>query len=105
MPRGFVHFVGVAAVAAAFGLSVYVVADPLRRSVPRLAAERLERGRVQAGRYTWIEIGGFKAELAFRLDTLSAVMILIVTFVGTLIHLYSTGYMEHDDRPPRTSAT
>ncbi|HEY0190747.1 MAG TPA: NADH-quinone oxidoreductase subunit L [Kofleriaceae bacterium] len=48
--------------------------------------------------FPWIEVGAFKAQLAFRLDTLSAVMILIVTFVGTLIHIYSTGYMAHDPR-------
>jgi NADH-quinone oxidoreductase subunit L len=46
--------------------------------------------------YTWLQVGTFKAELAFRLDTLSAVMILIVTFVGGWIHIYSTGYMAHD---------
>jgi NADH-quinone oxidoreductase subunit L len=48
--------------------------------------------------YTWIEVGRLKLELAFRLDTLSAVMILIVTFVGLLIHIYSAGYMAHDPR-------
>jgi NADH-quinone oxidoreductase subunit L len=48
--------------------------------------------------YTWIEVGSLKVELAFRLDTLSAVMILLVTFVGTLIHIYSTGYMANDPR-------
>ena len=46
--------------------------------------------------YTWIEVGSFKAQLAFRLDTLSAVMILIVTFIGSLIHIYSTGYMHNE---------
>jgi NADH-quinone oxidoreductase subunit L len=48
--------------------------------------------------YTWIEVGSFKVELAFRLDTLSAVMIMIITFVGTLIHIYSTGYMHGEKR-------
>ena len=43
--------------------------------------------------YTWIEVGTFKVELAFHLDTLSAVMILMITGVGSLIHIYSTGYM------------
>src|SRR3569623_304899 len=46
--------------------------------------------------WSWLEVGGFKAELAFRLDSLSAVMILIITFVGTWIHIYSMGYMAHD---------
>ena len=55
----------------------------------------------QTGGYTqtawnWLEVGSFKAPLALHLDSLSAVMILIITFVGTWIHIYSTGYMAHD---------
>ena len=52
--------------------------------------------------YTWIGAGvgseAFSAELAFLLDPLSAVMILVVTGVGSLIHIYSVGYMEDDHR-------
>ncbi len=52
--------------------------------------------------YTWIGAGvgasALSAEVAFRLDPLSAVMILIVTFVGLMIHIYSIGYMEDDHR-------
>ncbi len=55
--------------------------------------------------YTWIGAGVgasvMSAEVAFRLDPLSAVMILIVTFVGSMIHLYSIGYMEDDHRDDR----
>ena len=46
--------------------------------------------------YTWIASGDLKVELAFRVDTLSAVMILVVTGIGSLIHIYSTAYM-HDE--------
>ena len=46
--------------------------------------------------FTWAVIGGKSFEIAFYLDRLSAVMVLIVTGVGSLIHIYSTGYM-HDD--------
>jgi len=45
----------------------------------------------------WISVGGFRAEWALLLDPLSAVMILVVSGVGFLIHVYSIGYM-HDDR-------
>jgi NADH-quinone oxidoreductase subunit L len=52
--------------------------------------------------YTWIGAGvatqAFSAELAFQLDPLSAVMALVVTGVGSLIHLYSIGYMDDDHR-------
>jgi NADH-quinone oxidoreductase subunit L len=52
--------------------------------------------------YTWIGAGigpeRFIVEVAFRLDALSAVMCLVVTGVGSLIHVYSVGYMDDDHR-------
>jgi len=47
--------------------------------------------------YTWARIGGRSFEIAFYFDRLSAVMALIVTGVGSVIHIYSIGYM-HDDK-------
>ena len=46
--------------------------------------------------YTWAAIGDFRFEIAFYFDRLSALMTLIVTGVGSLIHVYSTGYMKDD---------
>jgi NADH-quinone oxidoreductase subunit L len=48
--------------------------------------------------YTWIGAGRFHAEAALLLDPLSAVMCLVVTGVGALIHVYSIGYMDDDHR-------
>jgi len=48
--------------------------------------------------FTWISSGDFSVGLTLRLDPLSAVMILVVTGIGSLIHIYSTSYM-HDERP------
>ncbi|MEJ7603473.1 MAG: NADH-quinone oxidoreductase subunit L, partial [Kofleriaceae bacterium] len=97
LSRQAVHTIAVAAVAGACGIAIYMVFGPL------LAQFRYEHARggegIAQSVYTWIEVGAFKADLGFRLDTLSAVMVLIVTFVGTLIHIYSTGYMAHDPRP------
>ena len=45
----------------------------------------------------WIRAGGFAADISFRLDPLSALMVSFVTFVGFLIHVYSVGYMKHDE--------
>ena len=45
---------------------------------------------------TWIKAGAIDLGIDFMLDPLSAVMILVVTFIGSLIHLYSVGYMSHD---------
>ncbi len=46
--------------------------------------------------YTWISAGAFQASVGFLVDPLSAVMMLVVTFVGFLIHIYSVGYMHGD---------
>lgn len=46
--------------------------------------------------FNWISVGGFSLDLALRLDALSAVMILVVTGIGSLIHLYSTSYMHEE---------
>ena len=46
--------------------------------------------------FTWITAGGFQADFALQVDQLTVVMLLVVTGVGWLIHIYSTGYM-HDD--------
>jgi len=46
--------------------------------------------------YTWAVVGDFSFEVGFYLDRLSALMTLIVTGVGSLIHVYSTGYMKDD---------
>jgi NADH-quinone oxidoreductase subunit L len=48
---------------------------------------------------TWIEAGRFHVDWALRYDTLSAVMVAMVSFVSMLIHVYSVGYMGHDARP------
>jgi len=47
--------------------------------------------------WTWIDVGGFHPEIAFYLDALSLVMIVVVTFVSFLIHLYSTEFMRGDE--------
>ncbi len=46
--------------------------------------------------YTWMTAGDFTLDFSLRLDALSAVMILVITGIGTLIHLYSTAYMHEE---------
>ncbi|MBY0469912.1 NADH-quinone oxidoreductase subunit L [bacterium] len=48
---------------------------------------------------SWMQIENFKIDIAFRLDSLSALFILLITGVGSLIHIYSIGYMGHDETP------
>ncbi|MBR7827452.1 NADH-quinone oxidoreductase subunit L [Actinospica sp. MGRD01-02] len=47
--------------------------------------------------YTWIPVPGFTADVGFHLDQLSIVFVLLITGVGSLIHIYSVAYMEHDE--------
>src|SRR6185436_18832626 len=47
--------------------------------------------------YEWFNSGGIGADIAFQLDPLSIVMLMVVTWVGFLIHLYSVGYMHHEE--------
>src|SRR5262245_34812485 len=49
--------------------------------------------------FDWIRFGSFDASFTLLLDPLSAVMILVITGVGSLIHIYSTAYM-HEERDP-----
>jgi NADH-quinone oxidoreductase subunit L len=48
--------------------------------------------------FSWINVGDLKVPFAFLIDHLSLTMMLIVTGVGTLIHVYSIGYMHNDER-------
>ncbi|MEU6216653.1 NADH-quinone oxidoreductase subunit L [Streptomyces sp. NPDC047022] len=51
--------------------------------------------------FSWIPVSGFQADVTFRLDQLSMTFVLLITGVGSLIHVYSIGYMEHDERRRR----
>ena len=73
------------AVGISFALSLYVFA--------LLPASGIFRDTL----FTWIESGPFRVSLSFQVDALSAVMLLVVTGIGFLIHIYSLGYMGHDD--------
>ena len=54
--------------------------------------------------FTWIESGSFEANWSLRWDTLTAVMVLVVTVVSSMVHVYSVGYMSHDKAIPRFMA-
>ncbi|KPQ08993.1 MAG: NADH-quinone oxidoreductase subunit L [Rhodobacteraceae bacterium HLUCCA09] len=54
--------------------------------------------------FRWIESGSLVADWAIRLDRLTAIMLIVVTTVSALVHLYSFGYMAHDDNFPEGEA-
>ncbi|MGC8784244.1 MAG: NADH-quinone oxidoreductase subunit L [Armatimonadota bacterium] len=85
--------VGTAVVLGAFALSVYLLLELLK-----LPAEEQQ---VLSTLWRWIEAGNFRVSFEALVDPLSLLMALIVTGVGGLIHLYSTGYMADDEDYPR----
>ncbi|HEV8014361.1 MAG TPA: NADH-quinone oxidoreductase subunit L [Stellaceae bacterium] len=54
--------------------------------------------------FNWMDTGDLQIEWALRFDTLSAVMVAVVTIVSAMVHVYSVGYMEHDHSIPRFMA-
>jgi NADH-quinone oxidoreductase subunit L len=88
-PRRTVSIIGVGSVALSAIVAIGLAAafTPNVETAPAVVA-RLDG---------WIDLAGFDVGLALKLDALSLVMILVVTVVGFLIHLYSTVYMAGDD--------
>ncbi len=93
LPRPVVSFVGCSTVFLSFALSVMLFFE--LKAMP--AGLRV----IEQVLFTWVPSGDFHANVALLLDPLSAVMILVVTGVGFLIHVYSVGYMHHDPCPGR----
>src|SRR5690349_658085 len=67
--------------------------------VMTLAGMPPESRQISYHLFNWISVGEFSLDFMFRLDALSAVMILVVTGIGSLIHLYSTSYMHEETDP------
>jgi NADH-quinone oxidoreductase subunit L len=74
------------------GLSFLAVLEVVREFL-RLHAEQIPWTRSY---FTWIEAGSFRANFALQIDQLTLIMLLVVTGVGWLIHVYSVGYMADD---------
>ncbi|WP_432095237.1 NADH-quinone oxidoreductase subunit L [Streptomyces sp. bgisy100] len=87
------HWIGTGLAAVSFVLGVVLFADMLGRQG--------EERTVHQYLFSWIPVEGFQADVAFQLDQLSMTFVLLITGVGSLIHLYSVGYMEHDERRRR----
>ena len=47
--------------------------------------------------YTWMNVGGLKMEIGFLIDSLTAMMMVVVTFVSLMVHIYTIGYMQEDE--------
>ncbi|MER8183046.1 NADH-quinone oxidoreductase subunit L [Kitasatospora sp. NPDC094015] len=89
----FGHWLATLLAAVSFGIGLTLFSDLLGRAGDdRTLHETL---------FSWIPVNGFQADVAFQLDQLSIVFVLLISGVGTLIHLYSVGYMAHDERRRR----
>jgi NADH-quinone oxidoreductase subunit L len=84
LPRASAHWLTIAGVAASFALSVCVFTDVLHG--------HLFNGTI----YTWLTSGGTSFEVGFLIDKLTAVMMVVVTFVSLMVHIYTIGYMQED---------
>ncbi|MFE2413663.1 NADH-quinone oxidoreductase subunit L [Kitasatospora sp. NPDC059408] len=89
----FGHWLATALAALSFGFGLALFSDMLGRDA--------EHRAVTTHLFSWVPVNGFQADVSFRLDQLSMTFVLLITGVGTLIHLYSVGYMAHDERRRR----
>ncbi|MGN6688481.1 MAG: NADH-quinone oxidoreductase subunit L [Actinomycetales bacterium] len=61
-----------------------------------LLARDAEARTVRDALFSWIPVGGLQLDAGLQIDQLSICFVLLITFVGSLIHVYSIGYMAHD---------
>jgi len=78
---------------ASFGLGV--------AALMQLLAVDPEQRSTQQTLYNWVPAGAFQLSAGLQIDTLSISFVLLITFVGSLIHVYSLGYMSHDPNKRR----
>lgn len=84
LPRWAAHVLTIAGVGAAFALSAYIFNQTLSGFTLNEAV------------YTWLNSGDVHFEVGFLIDNLSAMMMVVVTFVSLMVHIYTIGYMAED---------
>jgi len=82
--RAGAHWVAIAGVAVSFAASCVIF------------AQVLEGASFNGSVYTWLASGGTRFEIGFLIDRLSALMMVVVTFVSLMVHIYTIGYMADD---------
>ncbi len=84
LPRAAAHILTILGVAGAFALSAYVF------------QQTLQGFTLNETVYTWLTSGDIRFEVGFLIDNLSAMMMVVVTFVSLMVHIYTIGYMAED---------
>jgi NADH-quinone oxidoreductase subunit L len=82
------HLLGCAAALASFGVGVALLADMLGRTANDRA--------IHQTLFAWIPVAQFRVDVGLQIDQLSMCFVLLITGVGSLIHIYSVGYMKDD---------
>lgn len=85
--------IGTIAVAISAGCSILLYT--------KLLAMPTDARLIRVDYFSWLSFDTLKVSFGFVVDPLSIIMMLIITCVGTLIHLFSTSYMSHDERPAK----
>ena len=88
------HTITIAGVASSCVLSFYVLYQLVWGGA----------GTYNENLYTWFEVGRHSAHIGFLVDRLTAMMMVVVTFVSLMVHVYTIGYMAEDDGYQRSSA-
>jgi NADH-quinone oxidoreductase subunit L len=84
LPKSIIGAIASLAVLASFGVSLSIFFE-FNAAEPAII-----------NLFDWIKVGGIDIPFSFQIDQLSILMLLIITGIGSLIHIYSTGYMSHD---------
>ena len=84
--RKVTHTLTIAGVLLAFVLSVMTLQSVVQ-----------DGARLNETLYTWMVVGGLKMEIGFMVDGLTAMMMVVVTFVSLMVHIYTIGYMKEDE--------
>ena len=86
LSKGLTGTIASGSVLASFVVAVLIFVEKLHNPAPEIITL-----------FDWISAGSFSAKMSFLIDPLSSIFLLVITGVGFLIHLYSTGYMHDDD--------
>ena len=93
LPKNVVGIIGSAAIGLSFLVTVSIFLEFLKLPAAARPVEKVV--------YTWMTSGSFQVPVAFLIDPLSLIMLLVVSGVSTIIHVYSVGYMHDDPGFPR----
>src|SRR5262245_4929361 len=88
-------YIPVIAIGLVWAIAMVLVYNVLTETAPLLPGSETTHG-YEVHLFTWIPAGNFVVEVGFVIDALTACLLIVVTTIGFLVHVYSLGYMAHD---------